>query len=396
MKLLYVGTYIFNSQNGKVYGLPSSSDAFFEKYLSIFDSVKVLGQEASGYLNLQEFVPIKNEKIEVSILPRNSSPFEIHNDRKIKKILKEEISKADAILIKPATRRGVVAVKIAKKLKKPYMIEMTGDIHNALKQSSNILKKLYAPIIYRKVKRAISECQYGLYVSESYLQSKYPISGKMCGCADVILEKSDNAVLQKRFEKIDNMKNGDTVKLALIGFYQGNGKGVDIAIRALAQLPENYELSILGNGTEKSRNKWYAFAKKLGVNEKRLHFPPTLPSSNEVLMWLDDYDFFVLPTRSEGFGRCIAEAMSRGCLTLATNICTIPEMLEDECMFEMGDYKKIVNILESMVNDKELMKTTVKKQFEKVQKYDYEALKARRDAFLLDFKNYCNKVNGAN
>lgn len=391
MNLLYISTFMFSQNNGKTFALPSCADSFFSKYLDVFDEVRVLGENVKSYLDPSKLVEIKEPRISVRILPRNTSPKEFKNDKVLKEALKEEISKAEAILIKPSTRRGIMAIKIAEKLNKPYMIEMTGDIHNALKQNPSVIRRLYAPVIYRKIKRAIRNCPYGLYVSRDYLQGKYPIKGKMCGCSDVVLEKSDDAVLQKRFEKIDNMKNGDTVKLALIGFYQGNGKGVDTAIRALAQLPDNYELSVLGNGTEKSRNDWYAYAKERGVDENRLHFPPPLPSANEVLLWLDGYDFFVLPTRSEGLGRCIVEAMSRGCPSLATDICTMPELLPEECRFSLDDDKTLARYIAEYSRDKSKMKELAKKHFEKAKEYDFDILKQRRNEFLIDFKNYCER-----
>lgn len=60
--------------------------------------------------------------------------------------------------------------------------------------------------------------------------------------------------------------------MALVGFYQGTGKGVDTAIRALSRLDERYHLNILGNGTEENRHYWIEYAEKRGVIG-RIHFP---------------------------------------------------------------------------------------------------------------------------
>ncbi|MDY3929290.1 MAG: glycosyltransferase family 4 protein, partial [Clostridia bacterium] len=199
--------------------------------------------------------------------------------------------------------------------------------------------------------------------------------------------------LKKRLEKIDEMKKGDIINLALIGFYQGNGKGVDTAIRALSRLPNTFHLSVLGNGTEENRKKWYDYCKQHGVSEDRLHFPQPLSSAKEVLHWLDDYNFFVFPTRSEGFGRCVAEAMSRGCVCFATNICTMPELLPSECLFELDDDKKLSELLIKYTSDKELMKKTAEVNFMHSKDYDAEILKNRRNMFLNEFKNYCLKNN---
>lgn len=389
MQLLYISTFMFHKDADKTLSLPSCSDSFFQKYLDVFSSVRVLAEEVKGYLSKSALVEMNSPHIEVEILPANTLPKDFKNDHKLKKLLTEEIRRADAILIKPASRRGMMAIKIAEKLNKPYMIEMTGDIHNALSQSPSLIKRMYSPILYRQMKRAISKCEFALYVSESYLQSKYPIKGVMCGCSDVVLEPSANEVLTKRLSKIDAMDSSGIINLALIGFYQGNGKGVDTALRALSKLPENYHLSVLGNGTEENRKKWYEYGKERGVSEERLHFPEPLPSSQAVLHWLEDFDFFVLPTRSEGFCRVIVEAISVGIPSFATNICSIPEQLPSECLFELDDDEKLAELLSTYCSDKELMKKAAKINFENAKKYDFKILKERRNSFLRDFKNYC-------
>ena len=389
MQLLYLSTFIFHKEADKTYALPSCSDSFFEKYLDVFDSVHVLGEELKSYLSKSALVEIENPNISVDILASNTRPKDFVNDKLLKRVLTEKISAADAILIKPASRRGMMAIKIAERLHKPYMIEMTGDIHNALTQSPSRVKRLYAPVLYRQITRRIRNCEFAIYVSRDYLQGKYPIKGKMCGCSDVVLEPSTPDILEKRLTKIDNMRPDMTVKLALVGFYQGNGKGVDTAIRALARLPENYHLSVLGNGTEENRKKWYDYAKERGVSAERIEFPEPLPSAQAVLHWLDDYDFFVFPTRSEGFGRVVAEAMSRGLPCLATNICTMPELLPRECLFELDDDEKLAQLLTEYTGDRELMKKVARINFEKVNDYNFETLKQRRNEFLREFKNYC-------
>ena len=384
--------FLFHKDGNLTYALPSCSDSFFRKYLDVFDSVKVLGAPMESYLDKSALVQMQDKRISVEILAPNTRPKDFINDSKVRQALEKEIKKAEAILIKPASRRGIMAIKIAKKYNKPYMIEMTGDIHNALKQHPNFFKRMYAPFLYKKILNSIKDCKYGLYVSQEYLQHEFPIEGKMCGCSDVVLEKADEVVLEKRLKKIDSYSCNAEIKLALIGFYQGKMKGVDTAIRALAHLSDRFQLYILGVGTEENRKNWYEYAKVWGVSEKRIHFATPLPSSIEVLHWLDSVDAFVFPTRSEGFGRCVAEAMSRGCPCFATNICTMPELLSKETLFDMGDDKKLAELLIEYFSNKESLKKLAKRNFEKCNEYDFDVLKLRRNKFLEEFRRYAECV----
>ncbi len=393
MQLLYVSGFMFEKDCGKTFALPSCTDSFFEKYLEVFDSVRVLGEPLQKCLDAHALVAMKHPDIQVEVLKPNTHPRDFKNDAEIKKILKREIANCDAMLVKPALRKGMMAIRLAQKYHKPYMIEMTGDIHNALKQNQNWMKRAYAPVLYRHIKRAIKNAPFGLYVSQEYLQSQFPIRGKMCGCSDVILKKADPEVLAKRIQRIEALPEQKTIDLALIGFYQSNMKGVDTAIRALARLPERYHLHILGNGTEENRNKWIEYGKARGV-VGRIHFPKPLSSSELVLEWLDTMDAFVLPTRSEGLCRCMLEAMSRGCPSFATDICTMPELLPAECLHPLGDDEKLSEQILAVMEQSDLAKKYARINFEHAKEYDPEILKNRRNAFLAEFRSYCEEQRG--
>lgn len=391
MKLLYCSSFMFSEVNGETFALPSCADPFFQKYLDVFDSVRVLGVPVRSYLDTSALVKMTDSRISVRVTLPNSSPIDFRNDAEVKRVLQEEIASAEAVLIKPASRRGIIAVKIAEALHKPYMIEMTGDIHNALMQHPNLLKRMYAPFFYRQIKHAIRNCKFGLYVSKDYLQKQFPIDGLMCGCADVILQPADDQVLARRISKIDAMQNSKYIDISLIGFYQGKMKGVDTAIRALSKLPSRFRLNILGNGTQQNRDFWYKYAESLKINNPkgRIQFPKPLPNACVVLEWLDTQDFFILPTRSEGFGRCVAEAMSRGCICFATNICTMPELLEKECLHPLGDGDKLANLILSYASNPELMKSNAERNFKLAKNYDFEVLRRRRNEYLKKFRDYC-------
>lgn len=389
MQLLYISTFMFYKKGNKTLALPSCSDVFFEKYLDIFDSVKVLGEEIKSYLDPCALIELSNPKIQVDIIPKNTNPRDFKNDNLLKQILSREISRAEAILIKPSSRKGMLAINVAELYKKPYMIEMTGDIHNALMRSSNILRRLYSPILYNQIRRKISKCKFGLYVTQSYLQQQYPIEGRSCGCSDVDIGKLDFQVMEDRIMRIERTDFQSRIDLALVGFYQGTGKGVDVAIKALSRLDDRFHLSILGNGTEENRKHWLDFGKKKGVFG-RIHFPDPLPSTRDVILWLKTMDIFILPTRSEGLCRAVLEAMSTALPCIVTDVCSMPELISDEWRHAIGDYKGLSDRIKKMASDKSLMIKAARENFNKASEYEYDKLRERRNIFLNDFKNYCS------
>jgi len=53
-------------------------------------------------------------------------------------------------------------------------------------------------------------------------------------------------------------------------------------------------------------------------------------SQSDILPFLNQMDVFVLPSRTEGFGLAILEAMAAGCPVIASDTGGIPEIVEHE------------------------------------------------------------------
>ncbi|MBE6916282.1 MAG: glycosyltransferase [Ruminococcaceae bacterium] len=388
MKLLYISKFQFTKRDGKTFALPAYGNHFWEKYLDVFDSVDVLAENVKEYLNNGTLAEITDARISVEILPRNTAPQDFVNDGIIKKRLEEKIKEAEAILIKPACRKGIMAIKLAKKYKKPYMIELTGDLKMTLRNHPNPLKRMYNLILHQQILRAIKDCPFGLYVTEKHLQKVYPIAGKQCGCTDTVLPYIVEESLEKRIQKIEKMP-AEEVHIGMIASYHGTRKGLDTAIKAIGHIKNRkVMLHILGLGTEEDRRKWFYYAKRHGA-EGKMVFDPSLSSVEEVLHWNDRMDLCILPSRSEGLPRCIVESISRGCPNITSNVCGMPELVGECWTHDPKDYRKLASLIEELTGDKDLMKKVAMESFNHSKNYEQSRLKAKRNAFLAEFKAYC-------
>lgn len=393
MELLYISSYQFKKNDEKTYALPAYGNAFWQKYLGVFTSVKVLGENVKKYLDNGTMTLLDDPRVEVDIIPSNTHPKDFINDFKIKNILLKRIKAAQAVLIKPSSRKGMMAIEICKKLDKPYMIEVTGDIELTLKNHKNILKRLYAPFLYNQILKSIKDCKFGLYVTRFYLQSKFPIEGTQCGCTDTYIPNPKRDILDKRLEHISEIKNTSKINIGLIASYHDNRKGIDTAIKAMKELnKENVYLHILGLGTENDRNYWYKMAEEYGIKSK-LVFDKSLSTTQEVLEWDDTMDIIILPSRSEGLPRCIVEAISRACPCIISNVCGMPELVKDSWLHDPEDYKRLALLLESMLSNRDEMLSAAKDNFLNSFNYTKDVLKERRDNFLTMFLEYCQEQN---
>jgi glycosyltransferase involved in cell wall biosynthesis len=100
-------------------------------------------------------------------------------------------------------------------------------------------------------------------------------------------------------------------------------KGIDVAIRALAELPDDTVLVVLGEGPE--RATLLRLARDLGL-ESRVFLLGRVP---DVAAWLGRATVLVHPARWEGFGLGVLEAMLAGLPVVATNVSALPELIVD-------------------------------------------------------------------
>lgn len=92
-------------------------------------------------------------------------------------------------------------------------------------------------------------------------------------------------------------------------------KGIDVAVEALSLLPEDVVLVVLGDGPERSL-----------LEAPRVLLPGRVP---DVTAWLRRASVYVQPSRWEGFGLAVLEAMVCGLPVVATSVSSLPELVAD-------------------------------------------------------------------
>ncbi|HVY72543.1 MAG TPA: glycosyltransferase family 4 protein [Candidatus Paceibacterota bacterium] len=128
-------------------------------------------------------------------------------------------------------------------------------------------------------------------------------------------------------------------------------KGFGLLMRVLTRMPA-WHLVIVGDGPERASLE--ALAQTEGVRE-RVTFTGEIPRA-EVLGWCEATDAFVLNSSFESFSFQIAEAMTVGASIIATNIGSIPELIEngkEGILLAPNDEAGFLAALESVYADKD-------------------------------------------
>lgn len=102
----------------------------------------------------------------------------------------------------------------------------------------------------------------------------------------------------------------------------------------------------MGDG-EPARYK--KLAEELSVSEL-VHFDGVKSTSDEVYQWLDEIDYYMQPSRTEGLPRALIEAMARGLPAIGSDRGGIPELLQNNCVFDISDSAGLATLMERFIN----------------------------------------------
>lgn len=130
-------------------------------------------------------------------------------------------------------------------------------------------------------------------------------------------------------------------------------KGQDILIRAVSMLIKkqyNIELAFIGDGASRKELEKLAEDENISVN---VHFLG-LQNRNYIYSQLCKYDLFVQPSRNEGFGLTVAEAIASGIPVLVSDIEGPMEIIEKGkygFYFKNDNVKSCANTIEFILNN---------------------------------------------
>lgn len=352
---------------------------YLQKYLKFFSKVTVCTR--------QEVLSNKKETETLSESSGNNIDFNGVERLNLfsllfgkdKKKIQNNIQNNEFAIVRLPSFIGIVACRQLRKAKKPYLIEMVACPWDALWNYGKLSKKLLAPFVALLNRYEVKKAPNVIYVSNEFLQSRYPTKGNNIGCSDVNIEKIDEINLENRLNKIENKKSEEIYRLGLIGSLNVAYKGHNTAIKAISLLREKYniELHFLGSG---DKTKWEKMSRKYHVEDK-IYFDGTLPGGEAVYQWLDELDLYLIPSLQEGLPRSLIEAMSRACVAIGTNAGGIPELISKENIIQKKNAKQLAKRMEELIQNKEEMKQIAIQNFHKSLEFKKETLQEKREEF---------------
>ena len=322
-----------------------------------------------------------HHNIEVVEMPNLNTPRNFLQRGRYASLIAEWVRKTDMFFLRIPSIISNMTAKECIKQGKPYLAEVGGCAWDSY-WNHGLYGKIVAPIMYFGQKYTVKEASYASYVTERWLQKRYPTNGESIVASNVYLEHFDEANINQRIAKYKSSLP-KCYRLGTIASVDVRYKGQEFVIRAMAELKKKgiylcYELVGAGNPTFLRK-----VAEKYGVMEQ-VHFLG-LKLHDEIWEWLDTIDIYAQPSKQEGLPRAVIEAMNRGCMTIGSDVAGIPELLEPDTVFMRDNVGQICEVIERLIKEKD-HEGRIRRNFIKSRDFEVGLLNERRNKLFCNYK----------
>lgn len=397
MKLLVVadGHYYIDEQQ-KVYVESVFDYAFYARYLSVFDSVyaivraeKVKTAPANCKLASGPHVHF------LPIPPSRGLKQFAQNYFTTRRLIKQYVKECDCAIFRVPGVVANTALPIFARTKKPYALEVVVDPWEYFAKGTvrGITRPIVRYVWTQNLKKVCKEALGVSYVTESYLQQKYPCQAVLSDKAPYFTGSYSSVELpddQFAAPKVYTAKDKFIISHVANAF-TGYGKGHVVLMQAVQKvLAAGYKVDVWFMGDGKLRPVFEQIAADLGIKE-HIFFLGRMASGAEVRQKVRHSDLFVFPTRAEGLPRVILEAMAEGIPAIASPVCGIPEILPAECLVNYDDVQGYTDAIIRLITHPDLMTAQSKRNIEVSKQYKSSILNQRRKTFYTQLKTLTEK-----
>jgi glycosyltransferase involved in cell wall biosynthesis len=372
MKALFCHDHFYYRGGDDVISKGQYHASVWQRYLDHFDSITVTGRDGGCADKNEVGVNIASRAgVRFSLFSNTNSLRGIFKNRKkAKKLIANLVSNHDVIILRGISTLGAMAFFEAKHQGKTVALEMVSCAWDEAWYHGSLKAKIYAFYHYAMARHITKHTDAVIYVSQSFLQNRYPTRAKLEAKASNV-QIPDKAFLAKKIEPKTSFKIG------LIGTLKNKLKGVDVAIEAMKTLNDaNVTIHILGPGDPAPYQKIIDDA---GLSN-RIKLDGIRQSGEDVWGWLRTLDLYIQPSFQEGVPRAMIEAMAQGLPVIGSDAGGIPELISTDMIVKRGDAQALAYKIKDVVYSIDKQQSESQKNFKTAQRYDNALLtKIRHD-----------------
>lgn len=384
MKLLLVdNVHMYKTPDGVYYTPSIYGDSFFQRYLNIFSEVRFVAKtKYVDHIDSNRYIRISSPNVEIYELTWYRGLKEFF--KKSPQLIKQAMSAKEgcACVIYRVAQFESFLVYFFSMCKKPFALEVVNDPQGWT----------FTNIFIRKISEWMLKymCQQAngtSYVTERYLQRKYPVNNKK----QIFTSHYSSVELNSSY--IGGSKHWENNRcfrlLHVANVIDGVGKGNDTVLFCLKELISrgaNVDVTFVGDGP--SVEAFKKMACELGIND-RVFFKGRINDKNSYMEFIREHDALIFPSHSEGLPRSVIEAMACGLPCVASPVGGIPELLDNWGLIAYDNYIGYADAIQKLIDDCELYHAASVRNINKAKEFEHSVLTLRRNEFYSNLKQIC-------
>lgn len=365
--------------DGAVWTQIAYTSRFWERFLAVFEQVLVVARVHETAAGLPDRVRADGKNISFAGLPDYTGPLQyLTRVREISGKTRGAFRMGDAVILRVPSTVATTLLPTLNGRRYPYAVQVVGDPYDVFAPGvvEHPLRRFWRFWMTRQLKQQCVKAIAAAYVTDKYLQRRYPCPASMTSFTDVELP-------EEAFVKAPHLPRDGVgpLRLVTVASLAQMYKAPDILIQAVGLCSGrgiDVELVIIGDG--KYRSVLEAKTQALGLQE-HVHFLGQLRAGADVRAQLDAADMFVLPSRVEGLPRAMLEAMARGLACIGSTAGGIPELLAEEDLVPPGDPNALADKIREIVPDQGRMTRMAERNLVVANEYRSERLALKQNAF---------------
>lgn len=382
MSIIFVNDHPFyEDENNNVFTSGTLTSDVWSRFTDNFGSLTVIGRGIPLNEEVHSHAQSSAANVRFDLFYEIKGGFDyIKYKKKIVSKLTPYILNSEYIVLRLPSSIGIIASELCVKYNKRYFVEVVGCPFDSMWYYGGFLAKVIAPLNAFQNRNAIKYASAAIYVTEHFLQKRYPNSNLQINASNVVLTIPEIDVLNNHISLLKNAKS--IKKIGMIGNVALPYKGFEVLFKALSSIKDPFELEIVGGG----KQDWIKKIISKYSLEKKVILRGRLNSRNEIDQFLDKLDLYVQPSLTEGLPRSVIEAMSRGCPIIASNAGGIPELIDAKYIYPAMVADRLEKLLKTNLFDIDSLVEMSKQNYHKAKAYSFASINSRRYKFLNTIK----------
>jgi glycosyltransferase involved in cell wall biosynthesis len=367
--------------DGQVWTDGAFTRKFFDRYLTVFESVRVVARVRDVGAIEGDWKPASGERVEFAPVPYYIGLFGYLKKRAdVRRAIAASIRPHDAVILRVPGQVSTCAAAFLRRTGQPYAVEVVGDPFDVFAPGAvrHPLRPLFRHLFRYRLKKQVRAAAAASFVTARVLQERYPARPGAVATHYSSVELPDEAFVD---HPRPPGRSSGRWRLITVGSLECLYKGPDVLLEAGARCVAaglDIEISFVGSG--RCLPETLNLAQRLGLSG-RVRFLGQLAAGEAIRNELDRAELFVLPSRAEGLPRAMIEAMARAMPAIGSRVGGIPELLLDDELVSPGDAERLSEKILEVLNDAQRLCEMSARNWIRAREYADEALRERRTLF---------------